>query len=214
IGWCSGSNGLFHFYPAAGGGVGTEYDVLGSPTGGTRTAGHELVWDSNGFPVDSGAAPIGQGSAFSVGTKYLSETKTAGSTGTTANLLVLLDTSGNVVTPAVSTNGSIGIATATKSNGQTLEIVTRGVYQCVADNTTVVGNLAITGTVGAGRCRDSGQTLASGITNLAQIVGRFLSVATVGNLATIEVFGPGIYGTLINGSSTTSFTGLIRGNGT
>jgi hypothetical protein len=132
---------------------------------------------------------------LSLGPSYLSTTKTAGTTGTTVNLLAKIDAAGNVVDAALSDVGILGIAVSTKMTGQAVEIATRGIVNCIADNTTVIGNLAIVGTSVAGRCRDSGQTNSTGISISTQIVGKFLSVATAGNVASLQLYGPGHYGT-------------------
>lgn len=130
----------------------------------------------------------------SMGTGYLSTSKTAGSIGTTANLLVKIDSTGNVVTAAVSDVGVLGVAAATAASTVAVEVATRGIINCIADNTTVIGNVAVVGTSTAGRCKDSGQVDSTGLSMQLQVIGKFLTVATVGNAASLQLYGPGHYG--------------------
>lgn len=131
----------------------------------------------------------------SLGTGYLSSTKTAGSTGTTANLLVKLDSSGNVVTLGTSdTSGALGIALSTRTSGQALEVATRGIVPCVADNTTTIGNLLGVGTSTGGRCKDLGQTITNSVSPALQIVGKALSAVSAGSNVSVQLYGPGHYG--------------------
>jgi hypothetical protein len=136
--------------------------------------------------------------AASLGSSYLSTTKTVGATSTTANLLVKIDTAGTVITAATSDVGILGIAVSTVTTGNPVEVATRGIINCIADNTTVVGNIAIVGTSTAGRCRDSGQSSSNLIDNSTNIVGKFLTVASTGNPASVQLYGPGHYGTQVN----------------
>ena len=182
-----------------------------SDTGGLVRGGASLT--GSGAPlVDAAAGTAGlmpSGTVLpnpSLGTGYLSTTKTAGTTGTTANLIVALDSSGNVVNAATSATGILGIAVSTKTTGQAVEVATRGVVNCIADNTTVIGNLAIVGTETGGRCRDSGKTSSTAVPISTQIVGKFLSVATVGNAASLQLYGPGHFGAQV-----TTFIGARTG---
>lgn len=186
---------------------------LGTPSSANLAA---AITDETG----SGALVFATSPTFttsaSLGTGYLSTSKTAGSTGTTANLLVKLDSSGNVVTAAVSDVGVLGVAVATAANGVAVEVATRGIVSVVADNTTVIGNVAIVGTATAGRCRDSGQTDSTQIPLTTQVVGKFLSVATVGNVATLQLYGPGHYGAqvaAVSGANPTASVGPSAVNG-
>jgi hypothetical protein len=209
VGYCikvAGSDGSL-VYGECSGGVITETDpVVGAVNGIVKAngagaisaagAGTDYTTSTTGAGFIKGTAPS------TLGSSYLSTTKTAGTTGTTANLLVKIDNTGNVVTAVVGDVGILGVAISTKTSGQSLEVATRGIVNCVADNTPVIGNLAVVGTGTAGRCRDSGQTNSTAVGNGLQIVGKFLSVATVGNNASLQLYGPGHYG-----------TGQIRGKG-
>jgi len=137
----------------------------------------------------TGAAPS------SLGTTYLSTTKTAGTTGVTQYLLAKIDSTGNVVTASTGDMGILGIAATTAASTTAVEIATRGIINCIADNTTVVGNLAVVGTSTAGRCRNSGQISSPAIPSTTQIVGKFLTVANAGSPASLQLYGPGHYGT-------------------
>ncbi len=54
--------------------------------------------------------------------------------------------------------------------------------------------MLIPGTSTGGRCKDSGQPNNSLVTNDTQVIGKALTVATVGNSVTLQLFGPGHYG--------------------
>ena len=141
----------------------------------------------------------------------LTVTKTAGLGGTTANLLVKLDSSGNAILPSTSdvSIGLLGIAGSTASNGNPVEIYITGIGSCVADNTTTANNLLGVGTSTAGRCKDLGTTDASAIAYNIQIVGRALTGVTAGSNVSVQIFGPGIYGTQL-----TAITGSMLTNNT
>ncbi len=151
-----------------------------------------------GIPYTSGGqAQLPPGVALStpsLGTTPLTITYTAGTGGVTAETLVKLDSSGNVVTAATTDVGIIGIAMSTVSAAASVEVATRGKTTCIADNTTVIGDVLIPGTSTGGRCRDSGISNNSLVANTVQVVGKALSVATVGNPVTLQLFGPGHYG--------------------
>ena len=132
----------------------------------------------------------------SLGTSYLSTTKTAGATGVTSNTLCKIDTTGNVLTVAAGDVGVLGVCMSTQSSGGSVEVATRGIVTCTADNTTVIGNIAVVGTVTGGRCADSGQANTPVVSSTTQIIGKILSATTAGNPVSIQLYGPGHYGTL------------------
>jgi hypothetical protein len=72
-----------------------------------------------------------------------------------------------------------------------VEVTTRGVVKCVADNSTAIGNIAIAGTTTAGRCKDSGQTNATGISVSTQVLGKILTAVSAGSAVFIQLYGPG-----------------------
>jgi hypothetical protein len=127
----------------------------------------------------------------SLGTGYLSTTKTAGTSGTTANLLCKIDSTGNVVTASAGDVGILGVCLTTQSSGQTVEVATRGIVNCVADNATMVGNVAIVGTATGGRCRDSGQTNSTAVPSTTQVIGKILTAVSAGSNVSIQLHGPG-----------------------
>lgn len=133
--------------------------------------------------------------AASLGTSYLSTTKTADAAGVTAALIVKINSTGNVVNAVTSDTGILGIAATTATSGNPVEVATRGIANCVADNTTVVGDVLIVGTSTAGRCRDSGSTDATAIPSSTQIIGKALTVVSAGSNVFVQLYGPGHYGT-------------------
>ncbi len=144
----------------------------------TGTANHISVSNGDGV-AGNPALDIPSGVSLpnaSMGTGYLSSTKTAGSTGVTANLLVKIDTTGNVVTAAAGDTGILGVALATVASGDAVEVAISGIVNCVADNTTVIGDVLIVGTTTAGRCRD-----ATGIAMGTQMIGKALTAVAAGS---------------------------------
>jgi len=133
-----------------------------------------------------------------LGTGYLSATKTVGTGGVTANLLCRIDATGNVVVPALIDGGILGVCVTSQTAAQFVEVATRGVVNCVADNATSAGNIAIAGTTTAGRCRDSGQPHTTGVALSTQVVGRILTSVSAGSLVSIELFGPGHHGAAVH----------------
>ena len=179
-------------------------DAQGRVSNGAQAAANDLTNGTSGSgsvvlaTSPSISAPSLSNPSLSSG--YVSETKTAGSSGTTANLLVKFDSSGNVVTTAVTDTGTLGVALSTKTSGNSVEVATRGVVQCVADNTTTVNNLVVIGTATAGRCRDSGQSSSNSLSVSVGVVGRFLTAASAGSLASVELFGPAHHGFQVSAS--------------
>ncbi len=144
--------------------------------------------------ADASGTVILDGTQHSLGTGYLSATKTAGTGGVTANLLCRIDATGSVVVPALGDIGILGVCVTSQTAAQSVEVATRGVINCVADNATTAGNIAIAGITTAGRCRDSGQPYTTGVTLSTQVLGKILTAATAGSLVSIELYGPGHYG--------------------
>lgn len=104
----------------------------------------------------------------------------AGTTGTTATLLVKLDTSGNVVTTSTSVlNNAVGVALDTKSSGQAVRVATQGVVTVTADNTVTAGDYIGLGTTTGGRTKSLGTTYPS--TSGIQVIGRAISGASAGS---------------------------------
>jgi len=147
--------------------------------------------------ADATGTLIQDATEHSIGSGYLSVTKTAGSGGVSAKLLCKLDGAGSVVLPSASEDGALGVCVMTQVASQSVEVATRGVVSCVADNSTTPGNLVVAGSTTAGRCRDSGQSQTSAIPVSTQILGKVLTAATAGSAASIELYGPGHYGAAV-----------------
>src|SRR5450759_2589515 len=135
--------------------------------------------------ADTTGNVIQDGTQHSLGTGYLSTTKTAGSGGVTANLLCKVDSSGNVVAPSTGDVSILGVCVSTQSAAASVEVATRGIVNCVADNSTTIGNIAIAGTTTAGRCKDSGQTNATGISVSTHVLGKILTAVSAGSAVSI-----------------------------
>jgi hypothetical protein len=82
----------------------------------------------------------------------------------------------------------------TQAANQTVEVATRGIVNCMADNNTTTGNVAIVGTATAGRCRDSGQANTTGVSVSTQVLGKVLTAVSAGQMVSIQLYGPGHYG--------------------
>jgi hypothetical protein len=188
-----GTNGEYHYCTALNTWAVGSTDSTAIHAGSTLTGTGALLRDASAGTaglsalVDNGAK-ITTSEPFSLGTK------TTGASGVTANLLVTINAAGTVDNAAASSTGILGVAASSVATGLPVEVATRGVINCIADNTTVIGNLAIVGTGTGGRCRDSGQTSSTVISFGTQIVGKFLSVATVGVAASLQFYGPGHFG--------------------
>jgi hypothetical protein len=156
------------------------------------------------------------GTSYSFGSGYLSGTKTAGTGGVTANTLVRLDTatpSNTIITAAAGDSGILGIAASTASATASVEVVTRGVVGCVADNATTIGNLVGAGTATAGRCRDLGVSAPTSVSVGTQVIGRWLGAVAAGATGSVQLYGPGHYGAQVQATdlpspSTSSKGGL------
>lgn len=143
----------------------------------------------------------------SIGSGYLSTTKTVGTGGVTANTLVKLDTTGNVIGAAITDASVLGIAISTVPATNAVEVATRGIVNCLAENATTIGNIAVVGTTTGGYCRDSGQMLSTNVPFNAQILGRFLSAVAGGAAASVQFFGPGHFGGQISPGNNIGISG-------
>lgn len=173
----------------------------------------------NGTSIPSSATLVANNDSgrtlpdLSLGTGSLRTAQTAGTAGTTAGLLVTLSSDGGnprVNTSAASATNALGVAISTASSGNTVEVATRGIVTCVADNTTVVGNLAIVGTSTAGRCRDAGTTNIAAVSQSTQVLGTWRAVGTAGNATSLQLMGPGHYGQ----APSATFTAVPNSGGT
>jgi hypothetical protein len=212
-----------NYYVVINGGVGPKGDTgAAGPAGpvgpaGTSGTGSGNVSATGTFAVnriatyaDSTGTTIQDGMQHSLGAGYLSTTKTAGSGGVTANLLCKVDSTGNVVTPSAGDASVLGVCVTTQGAGTSVEVATRGIIACIADNATTVGDMAVVGTATAGRCRDSGQTNTTAISLSTQVLGKVLTAAGAGSVVSIQLYGPGHYGAAVQvsdgGTGQTTYT--------
>ncbi len=167
----------------------------GSGSGNVNTQGAAVVNRIATFYDNSGTLIV-DGMQHSLGGGYLSSTKIAGVTGTIANTLCKVDATGNVVGAAAGDANVLGICMSTQTAGQTVEVATRGIVSCIAENNTTIGNVAVVGTGTGGYCRDSGQISATAISISKQVLGKILTAVTAGGgqAVSIQLYGPGHYG--------------------
>jgi hypothetical protein len=202
-----------NYYVVINGGVGPAgaAGAAGAPgaTGATGAAGATGSGAGNVNPSgaivanriatfsDTTGTVIQDGTQHSIGTGYLSTSKTVGLGGVTANLLCKIDSTGNVVLPVTSDTGALGICVTTQGATQSVEVASRGIVNCVADNGTTIGNVAIVGTTTAGRCRDSGQANTTGVAVSTQVLGKVLTAVSAGSLVSLQLYGPGHNGAAV-----------------
>jgi len=148
---------------------------------------------TSGLTIDSASGDVtiatGDSITFAAGTGSGNVTINAGATGTTANLLVKLDTSGTVITTDTTTlNNAVGVALDTKTSGQAVRVAIHGVVTVVADNAVTAGDYIGLGTTTAGRAKSLGSTYPT--TAGIQVIGRATSSqATPGSTFTMILEG-------------------------
>jgi len=105
----------------------------------------------------------------------------AGGAGTTATLLVKLDTSGTVITTDTTIlNNAVGVALTTSPGGTPVRVAINGVVTATADNAVAAGDYIGVGTATAGRAKSLGTTYPT--TAGVQVIGRALGTqATPGS---------------------------------
>lgn len=170
-------------------GAGQAYTGAGAVTLSSAAAG-ALTLDSSSGEITLAANDGLTFAATTLGSNGSTNvTINAGSTGTTATLLVKLDASGTVVTTDTTTlNTAVGVALDTKSSGQAVRVATRGVVTVTADNAVSAGDFIGLGTTTAGRAKSLGATYPS--TAGVQVIGRALSSqATPGSTFLLMVSG-------------------------
>src|SRR6185369_12325910 len=138
----------------------------------------------------------------------ITDTYTAGTGGVTVNLAVSKDTSSptRVVLPSSGGCG-FGVALATATSGNTVEIQWAGIATMVADNTVTAGHIIIGGTSTPGRGKDSGFTSRSSIDSTACVIGFANTGASAGSTFTVLLSGTGDYGTQVNTIDGVTITG-------
>ncbi len=212
--------------------VGAFAQVISQPQGsggggGTGPAG------ATGSTGPAGPAPSGTGyvhvtggtldtpsntlSTPSIGATPITESFVAGTGGTIANTLVKTDASFHAITILTSDTGAYGVAMASVSATAAVEVARVGTVNCLADNTTIIGDLVIAGTGTAGYCSDSGQTSSSAISISTRIIGVFRSAVAGGALASVELL-PSHFGTSTgftdNGTTVSALSGRNLSVGT
>jgi len=131
------------------------------------------------------------------------ESFTVGTGGVTANTLVIGDSSSPQKMIAATGTGAYGVAQSTVVAGGTVLVTRLGQAQVLTDNAVTAGDLAIAGTSTVTYARDSGQTSSANIPITTRILGPFLTSASAGSLATIELT-PAHFGTQITASQVTN----------
>jgi len=106
---------------------------------------------------------------------------TVGSSGVTANTLVMVDTSNpSLIVPAIGF-GAYGIAMSTVGPSGTVLVARYGIATLIADTSGVTaGDLVIPGTGTATYGKDSGTSVATGIPISIRVIGRALANAIAG----------------------------------
>jgi hypothetical protein len=128
------------------------------------------------------------------------ESFTVGTGGVTANSLVQNDTS-NPAKIVNATTGVYGVALSTVAATGTVNVQRNGVVSCVTDTGgATAGHVVVIGTGTVIDCKDSGQTASSAIPISTRIVGVFLTSASGGSTAQVELT-PAHFGTQVSGNS-------------
>lgn len=138
----------------------------------------------NAVCSDDGITPMSCPLGVSLVRDALFTTKSNnGSTGTTVNLLLARDSSGNAINAQpTDTNNVIGIAGFGAGTTGTVSIAYSGQFNCKFDNQTAVGDWVILGA--SSNCHDAGATEPTGIEN----VGRVNSINSgAGTLAGVDL---------------------------
>jgi lysophospholipase L1-like esterase len=186
-------------------GVGLGVPTVTSPIGTVSANRIATFADATGLTIQDAAQ-------HSMGLGYLSGTKTAGTTGTTANTLCKIDATGNVVTAGAADVGILGVCVSTQTTGQAVEVATRGIINCIADNATTIGDVAIVGTGTGGDCRDAGVTNTTQVSVSKQVIGKVLTAVAGGALASIQLYGPGHYGAQVLSTDVPTLNQSTTGN--
>jgi hypothetical protein len=158
--------------------------VFATSKSGTLT--DQVVIDTNGnvgIGTTSVTQPLtvwGNVDAANAG-GYLTEITNAGTTGTTANKLAKLNTSGAAVIAATTdTDGVLGIVVGNAGTSGNAQIATAGQASCVFDGATTAGDFVTISSTTAGDCHDAGTARPAG----SQSIGRVFSTnASAGTFA-------------------------------
>ncbi len=170
-----------------GGGGGGSGSVAGTPPHIAKFTDATTVGNSVG--QDDGTTPTTWPLGVSLVTNALFTVKVNnGTTGTTVNLLVARDSSGNAITAQpTDTNNLIGIAGAGAGLTGSVSIAYSGEFSCTMDNQSAIADWVILGS--GGQCHDAGAVEPAGVQN----IGRIASVnAGAGTLATVDLGLPDV----------------------
>lgn len=203
-------------------------------TNGNGVAGNPTCDTGSDIPTLSGVETFTGVKTFSgvnLGTNTLRTTyPNEVATGTTNGLLAKLVPTSNPATvtrAALSDLGVLGVVVSGGGTSGSAQVATHGQVACTFENAATSGNLVLVGTTTAGMCRDSGVTQLSLVPASSQVLGRVIDTGGAGTRLA-QLWGPGLYGTLINlaanvvgilpaangGSGSPSLTGVLLGNGT
>ncbi len=170
-----------------GGGGGGSGSVSGTPPHIAKFTDPTTVGNSVG--QDDGTTPTTWPLGVSLVTNALFTVKVNnGTTGTTVNLLVARDSSGNAITAQpTDTNNLIGIAGSGAGLTGSVSIAYSGEFSCTMDNQSAIADWVILGS--GGQCHDAGAVEPAGVQN----IGRVASVnAGAGTLATVDLGLPDV----------------------
>ncbi len=170
-----------------GGGGGGSGSVAGTPPHIAKFTDATTVGNSVG--QDDGTTPTTWPLGVSLVTNALFTVKVNnGTTGTTTNLLVARDSSGNAITAQpTDTNNLIGIAGSGAGLTGSVSIAYSGEFSCTMDNQSAIADWVILGS--GGQCHDAGAVEPAGVQN----IGRVASVnAGAGTLATVDLGLPDV----------------------
>lgn len=121
---------------------------------------------------------------------YGPEPYTVGSGGVTAGQLVTTDSSNNAI--SATSAGFVGIALTTAISGGTTQVASNGIQNCIFDNPTVAGDIAVQSSTTPTNCHDSGTNNLANLTLSTPAIGYIRPVVAMGGTAPVKlVFGTG-----------------------
>jgi hypothetical protein len=122
----------------------------------------------------------------------ISQTYTADTAGTTANLICKNSSNNHVVTVGTSDTEAVGICATTQSSGAAVEVYISGAANCVFDNTSTAGDFVQISTGTAGDCHDAGSTLP---TSGGVLLGKVIAGGSAGTFpVALQIRTPGSSG--------------------
>lgn len=187
------------FVLSAPAGAATIYEGLfsGAPSGGN------IPYADGTTPGQLDASSLSDNGSSVTGTEPINATivvsvTNAGTTGTTANALAKLNSSGNaVITATTDTSGAIGVVVLGAGTSSNALIAKEGTVTCAFDGSTTAGDYVQISSSAAGDCHDTG---SSTYPTSGQVLGRTLSTNSGAGSYSI-LLGPGIVGASGGGGS-------------